>query len=114
MDLLIRGVELLELLHCQLHRARSALEPKRGGCTVMSYDGEQGLFEQGHVLLLPALGICAGVGVESQADGARSMRMLPQGQRSEEQRCPAARHGAAQPRAGIQARSAGDAVRREF
>ena len=40
--------------------------------------------------MLPALGICAGVGVEGEADGARSMRM---GQPQKEQRCPASRHG---------------------
>ena len=42
---------------------------------------------------LVTLGICAGVGFEGQADGARSMRMLPQGQCNEEQCCPASRHG---------------------
>ena len=39
---------------------------------------------------LVTLCICAGVGVEGEADGARSMRM---GQPQKEQRCPASRHG---------------------
>ena len=42
--------------------------------------------------MLPALGICAGVGIEGQADGASCLRMS--GQRDEEQEgCPASRHG---------------------
>ena len=52
--------------------------------------------------MLPALGICAGVGVEGEADGAACLRMS--GQRDEEQQgtkystswglgCPASRHG---------------------
>ena len=48
--------------------------------------------------MLPALGICAGVGVEGQADGNRCLRM--RGQQDEEQCCPGAgpagRHGAPQ------------------
>ena len=48
--------------------------------------------------MLPALGICAGVGVEGQADGA--LRVGQQWKHDEEQGCPGAgpagRHGAPQ------------------
>ena len=82
-DLLIRGVELLELLHCQLHgNERSALRTKARRLYRHVVPVEQGLLEQGLVPLLPALGICAGVGVEGQADGTRCLRM--QGQHDEE------------------------------
>ena len=64
-DLLIRGIELLELLHCQLHRnVRSTLRTKARRLYRHVVPVEQGLLEQGFVPLLVAFRICAG-GIES-------------------------------------------------
>ena len=83
MDLLVRGIELLELLQCQLHgNERAALRAKARRLYRHVVIGEQRLFEQGHVTLLPAFRICAGVGVEGQADGASCLKTM--GQHDEE------------------------------
>ena len=99
-DLLISRVELLELLHCQLHgNERSALRAKARRLYRHVVPVEQGLLEQSLVSLPVAFRICAGgTSVEGQTDGSNRLRMLPQGQRKE-RRCPKARrHGVPQGR----------------